>query len=219
VFAKVVLDTTVRSSVARRILSGLTAGTAASTAQLRGSLAGGTADPYSDIDVLWEVPDETFDLSVTRLPEIVTAVGPVAYIRSDPAFQRSAKRRLIFVQLEDLPLFWRVDLDVFAQSIERDYTYDVDNPRARGDDWSLTHSALMNAIASVKALLRNRDQVAEQLLFRGFHRVGLAAPQAAPQAMILELVQEISAMDPSIATLADQIVDLHRWAFGEDPFA
>ena len=149
-----------------------------------------------------EVPDDGFEGSVTRLPEILDTIHPRASLRPDPRFQRSAKCRLVFVQLERLPLFWRLDLDVFCRSILRDDAYDVDNPHAHGGDWSLTHSVLMNAIAAVKALLRNRDEVAEQLLVRGFHRVGLAVPQTGTRAMILHLAQDIAARRPETECLA-----------------
>jgi hypothetical protein len=49
----------------------------------------------------------------------------LACLRSAPRFQLSAKRRLVFAQSEDLPPFWRVDLDVLVQSIQKDYQYDV----------------------------------------------------------------------------------------------
>ena len=170
------LDINIRASLAQQILTSLESATQGSMAQLRGSLAEGRADPYSDIDVFWEVPDELFQSSVDRLPEVLSEIHPVECLRSAPDFQNSDRRRLVFIQFGDIPLFWRVDLDIFAQSIQRDYKYDLDNRAARGDDWSLTHSALMNAIGAVKALLRNKEGEAKQLLVQGFHRVGLTVP-------------------------------------------
>ena len=105
-----------------------------STAGLRGSLARGSADRYSDIDVFWEVPDSEFCDAIDELPETLSSVGPIESIRSDPLLQNSQKRRLVFVQFEQTPLFWRVDIEVFAESIHRDDSYDLENPDARGDD-------------------------------------------------------------------------------------
>lgn len=199
--------------MAQRILTALERGAPGSTAQLRGSLAEGRADPYSDIDVFWQVPDTLFQASVNHLREILAQVRPVESLRSDPEFQRSDKRRLIFVQFEGAPLFWRVDLDIFAQSIHGDLEYDRRNEAARGDDWSLTHSALMNAVAAVKALLRDREKEAGQLLIRGFERVGLTVPEAGPHERIVTLAESIAAMDSTQAGLAHRIVELHRQVF------
>lgn len=210
------LDPGARATLARQILEALEAATPGSVARLRGSLAGGTADLYSDVDLLWEVPDENFQSAVARLPAILAGLGPVASLRSTPEFQHSDRRRLIFAQFRDVPLFWRIDLDVLARSVGQDYTYDLDNPAARGEDWSRTHSALMNAVAAIKALLRNREAQAEQLLVRGFHRAGHPVPEGAAQEQILKLVQGIAALDPARSDLARRITALHRWAFDPD---
>ena len=207
------LDPKIRASLARRILASLESALPGSTAQLRGSLAEGRADQYSDIDVCWEVPDELFQAAVERLPKIMSGVLPVESLRSDPDFQNSDRRRLIFVQFEGLPLFWRLDVDIFAQSIHRNREYDVHNELARGDDWSPTYSALMNVIAAVKALLRNEEKEAKQLLRRAFERVGLAVPELTPQELVLKLTESVAEMDPTKAGFARRIEELHREVF------
>jgi putative hydrolase of the HAD superfamily len=212
------LDVEVRAALVQRILATLESAAPGSTAQLRGSLAGRGGDAYSDIDVFWEVPDGLFQASVDRIAEILSQAHPVESLRSAPEFQKSDRRRLIFAQFEGMPLFWRADIDVFARSVERDPAYDRDNDAARGDDWSLTHSALMNGIAAVKALLRGREETARQLLVRGFERVGLDIPAESPRGMILELAESVAAMDPTKAGLADRIVALHQQAFAQGEF-
>jgi len=132
-----------------------------------------------------------------------------------PDFQNSDKRRLFFVQFQDVPLFWRADIDVFARSVQRNFQYDVNNKAARGGDWSLTHSALMNAIAAVKALLRQDEDEARQLLVRGFKRVGLAIPDGDAQELILKLAEGVAAMDATKAELARRILELQRHALGQ----
>ena len=208
------LDTNSRATLAQRILKTLENATQDSTAQLRGSLAEGYADAYSDIDVFWEVPDELFQTSITHVADILSTVLPLESVRSAPDFQNSDKRRLIFVQFEGVPLFWRTDIDIFALSVHRDFEYDLCNEAARGNDWSLTHSALMNTIAAVKALLRNKEDTARQLLIRGFERVGLTTPKGSLQELILELSSSIAEMDPAKAALSHRIAELHQQVFG-----
>jgi predicted nucleotidyltransferase len=207
------LDIAVRRSLAEQVLQALRGAIAGSAAELRGSLAEGRADAWSDIDLVWEVPDERFETAVACVADALDRVRPVESLRWAPEFQRSDKRRLLFVQFEGVPLFWRVDIDLFAQSIHRDHTYDRDNEAAWGKDWSFTHSALMNAIAAVKALLRGQDEVARGLLERGFARVGLRVPAGTSQELILALVQGVAAIDPAMAGLACRIEALHRAAF------
>jgi hypothetical protein len=164
---------------------------------------------------LWQVPDDLFQVSVDRIGDTLSAAHPVESLRLDPDFQNSDKRRLFFVQFQDIPLFWRFDIDILARSVQGDFQYDVNNPAARGDDWSLTHSALMNAIAAVKALLRHEEDKAGQLLVRGFERVGLVISEGDSQELIVKLAEGVAAMDATQADLARRIVELHGRAFGQ----
>ncbi len=209
------LDPKIRAALVQRICTALHSALPASTVQLRGSLAAGTADAYSDIDLLWEVPDKVFPAAVAVIAAALAQAQPVESLRSAPEFQHSDRRRLFFVQFVDMPLFWRADIDLFARSVHRDWQYDVDNPAARGNDWSLTHSALMNAIAAVKALLRGNDAVAEGLLARGFERIGLPVLSGDARSLIPQLARGAAALDPSKAALAGRIVALHSQAFGQ----
>ena len=213
-YGPLALDIAVRGALAEQVLRVLREAIEGSAAELRGSLAEGRADAWSDIDLLWEVPDAHVEAAVACVADILATVGPVESLRWAPEFQRSDKRRLLFVQFEGMPLFWRVDIDLFAQSIRCDPAYDRDNEAARGEDWSLTHSALMNAIAAVKALLRSQEEIARGLLQRGFVRVGLQVPAGTAQDLILALAQDVAAMDPAVAGLARRIEALHRAAFG-----
>jgi hypothetical protein len=100
---------------------------------------------------------------------VLGVLRPLESVRSDPDFQRSARRRLLFVLFRDLPLFWRLDLEIWAASAEGDTT---DEPDAAGDDWSPYASALANAVAAVKAVRRGRFEDARGLVDRGFERIG-----------------------------------------------
>jgi len=197
-----------RRELTDRIQAALEEAAPGSEALLRGSLADRSADEYSDIDMLWEVPDSLFKMCVDNMREILSKAHPVESLRSDSNLQNSEKRRLFFVRFEDVPLFWRLDIDVFAQSIERDSEYDLDNPDARGDDWSFAESALMNAIAAVKAHLRDRDEVARELMERAYQRVGLDSPDLQLGELILKLADSIKATNPELRGLSGEIEKL-----------
>ena len=130
------LNSADRTSLAQGILSSLQAAVPGSTAELKGSLADGSADIYSDIDIVWEIPDRYFQEATGQLLHTLVQVQPVESLRSSPEFQNSQKRRLYFVQFERVPLFWRADIEVFAESIGRDPEFDLENVSARGDEWS-----------------------------------------------------------------------------------
>lgn len=210
------LDLKIRDTLAQSIITSLERAVPGSVALLRGSLANGTTDACSDIDIMWEVPDERFAAAVERIAVYLSQAHPLESLRSAPDYQKSDRRRLFFVQFENMPLFWRADIDVFARSVHRDTQYDVDNEAARGDDWSLTHSALMNAIAAIKALLRGKDEMAQGLLERGFARLGLAIPPGNRQDLILKLADNAAAMDSTQAALAGRIRSLHQQVFDGD---
>lgn len=208
-----ILDTAARDRLVTGILGGLERAVPGSQAALRGSLASGTADRYSDIDVLWEVPDDLFAPAVGGIGETLGRVGPGRSLRSDPDFQRSDRRRLFFARFEGAPAFWRLDLDVLARSVGRDERYDRDNPDARGADWSLAESALANAVAALKAHLRGGDELAGELLGRAYRRVGLGFPDLPPRELILRLADRVSAMDPETSDFAAEVRELTEGSF------
>jgi hypothetical protein len=114
---------------------------------------------------------------------------------------------LAFVRFAGVPLFWRVDLDVFAGSAGRDPDYDRDNPSARDTSVSLAESSLANAIAAIKALRRGRDNEATELLARAEARIGAASPAVDLRSRITLLLDAVVAKDPTAASLA---ADIHR---------
>jgi predicted nucleotidyltransferase len=202
------IDARERNILADHILAKLIAAIPGSAALFRGSLAEGRADPYSDIDILWEVPDDRFSEALQRVPALMAEIQTVESIRIDPDFQRSSKRRLLFIRFAEAPLFWRVDLDVFAASVGRDLTYDADNSYARGLEWSRTESALANGVAAIKAHLRGDESGAHDLLSRAFERVGLSLPNGGLQDRLLALTQGVPAIDPTTAGFAGRIQQL-----------
>lgn len=209
------LHVTPRTELVERIITQLETATPSSTALVRGSLAECHADAYSDIDLLWEVPDRAFASAIANLPMILSHVRPIASLRFDPDFQRSERRRLAFVRFADVPLFWRVDLDILAASLGRDLDYDRENAAARGTDWSLTESALMNAIAAIKAHLRGREHEAAELLERAEDRVGVTRNPCDVQLRLTRLLSVIAQQDPTQRPLVDELVRLVQATFNE----
>ncbi|MGW0231216.1 hypothetical protein ACWDWO_23145 [Actinopolymorpha singaporensis] len=176
-----------------------------STAELRGSLAAGDADVYSDIDLGWVVPDEQFGEALGCVSTALASVAPLVSFRSDPDNQRSPYLRRLFVRFAGLPLLWRLDLEVWAASVAYDPAAG-DDPSARGDEWCPYESALMNALGAIKQVLRGRPEVAQDGLTRGFHRVG-ADPRLdlSPRDRVIELADLAAAARPHLRTFAGDI--------------
>ena len=179
-----------------------------SRAELRGSLAEGRADEYSDIDICWEVADTDFPPCLASLRSILDSVRPVESLRSDPDFQNSQKCRLLFVRFRDMPLFWRLDLEVIVQSLRGHPISQVGKPHAKGTDWSATESALANTVAAIKAHLRQNDEEAYALLSRAYVMVGLPVPDLRLGPLMLKLVDYITTTDPEMAAFGARIKEL-----------
>ena len=196
-----------RDELVRRIGAALRGAAPGSRVELRGSLAADRADEYSDIDLLWTVPDQDFAALAAAVPAILSTVRPVLSVRSDPELQRSRKRRLLFALFDGVPLFWRLDLDLRAASTAADPSYDLDNPAAAGTDWSLPASALANAIAAIKAIRRGNPDTARGLLERGFARIAVPRDRTgdAGLADILALADAASHQDPTLTPLAARV--------------
>lgn len=204
------LDPVLRNQLAERVPRCLESAVSGSTARLRGSLATGNADPYSDIDILWVVPNRAFPLLTDAVGRVLAQIRPVESLRSDPTV-RSSGRRLFFARFEDVPLFWRLDLEVVPASgcaAHEDGSDDQD-----GSHWSRTESALMNAVAAVKAHLRGDDNRAQEVLLPGYARVALAPPGRSLKDQIQGLVEGICRIDPGIDDLSRRVEHLVAEAF------
>jgi hypothetical protein len=180
-----------------------------SSARLRGSLSTGTADEFSDIDLLWVVPDQEFARCAHSVPAVLGAVTPIASLRSDPDFGRSGRRRLLFVRFTGLPLFWRLDLDIRSASQADN---DEPDPAGQGGEWSLPESAAMNAIAAVKAIRRGKSATADELLTRGYERIDSTDPGGAAADRIRGLAFAAARQQSDLTALAaeiDALVDHH----------
>ncbi|WP_329181018.1 hypothetical protein [Streptomyces sp. NBC_01477] len=196
------LDPAVRDALAADLLAALHGACPGSTAELRGSLATGTADRYSDIDIAWEVPAADFGRCVERVRRTLGRVGPLISLRSDPEYADAPGHRLVFAAFRGLPLFWRLDLDVRAD--RRD---EASAPAASAaDPWSPAASALANAVAVVKAVRRGRPDTARGLLERGLLRIG-AEPLATGHWLtdLKRLTAAATAVEPRQGPLAASV--------------
>ncbi|WP_443051091.1 nucleotidyltransferase family protein [Streptomyces sp. JV185] len=143
------LDPARRAAFVRELMRALTAHCPGSRVELRGSLARGTADPYSDIDLAWTVPGDRFDDCLAAVREVLEAVRPLDSLRTDPESRNSRERRLVFAAFRGLPLFWRVDPEIVASPAADGRGHVAEH----GDDWSPYASALANAVAATKAFV------------------------------------------------------------------
>ncbi len=202
------LSTERRCTAVEMVTQALVEACPASTVRLLGSLATGTADAYSDIDLAWVVPDKVFDSCIAQAPHALAQAAPIRRVRMDPDFQCSQKRRLLFVRFVHLPLFWRIDLDIRAESIATDDDYDSDNPHAHGTNWSLPASAIENAVAAIKALRRDQRDVARGLLLRGYARVGHSYQPREWREDIIQLAELCLAAESDLQPLHREVVAL-----------
>ncbi|WP_067824544.1 ankyrin repeat domain-containing protein [Actinomadura kijaniata] len=144
-----------RARMAEQVRAALTAARPGSRAEPTGSPAAGGGDLYSGIDVRWVVPDEAFARAVAEAPDVLGTVQPVDEVRASPG----PDRWLLSVRFRDVPLFWRLDLDVRAASA-------ADGPEHG------PAGALDDVLDAVRALARERPGEARGLLDRGFARLG-----------------------------------------------
>jgi hypothetical protein len=196
-----------RDQLTADLRAGLEALVPGSSSTLRGSLASRTADPYSDIDLGWAVEDESFAAAAAAAAGLAAAIPAVQAVRIDPSLARSDRRRLVFVRLAKVPLFWRVDLDLRARSVAADDQYDDGNPAARDlTGWSPAASAIENAAAAIKSGVRGREDITSGLLSRGYQRIGLVpSPEAGLAELIIGLAESCARMEPGLTDMASEV--------------
>jgi predicted nucleotidyltransferase len=198
-----------RAALVNNLAEALRVAVAGSEISLRGSLATGEADEFSDIDLLWVVPRDRFTAAVACVQETLAAISPVNSARSDPEFEGSSNRRLLFIQLAKVPLFWRIDLEVRSSSEhEPAKPLPVEAPLS-GAEWSAAASAAANAAATIKAVLRGRLAEARGLLERGFYRIGETFdPAESWTEAVVRLARSSGAVDPNVAPFGQEVADL-----------
>ena len=162
------------------------------------------------------VGDETFTAAVSAAAGLAARLPSVQTVRIDPGLARSDRRRLVFVRLAGVPLFWRVDLDVRVRSVAADDSYDDGNPAARdATGWSPPASAMENAIAAIKSGVRGRTDVTSGLLSRGYQRIGLVPPpDTSLSGLVTELAESCARLEPGLTSMAGEVREVAETLLG-----
>jgi len=201
------LDPARRASVVGQLQQVLGDITPTAKVTVRGSLGSGAGDRLSDIDLMLSVDADDFEPCLLAIPAALERVRSVRLLRVDPATLNAVDRRLIFVLFRELPLFWRLDLEVStSQSSSTHALSDV--------PWSVPASALMNAIAAIKALVRCDEATATGLLERGFARIGVRSRPQPNSELIPVLAAACARQDPSIEDVAAEATAVCRALLG-----
>lgn len=194
-----------RLALAHQIKAAISAACPGSHAAVRGSLARQDADEFSDLDLLWTVPRSQFGTALGAAPAAIASVRPLLALRSDPDFQASTSRRLLFARLTGVPVWWRLDLEIVT-----------DDPRPSDGappvaapviPWDPVESALENALAAIKALGRGQVDHADGLLDRGFARIDHPSPDGARIERLTLLTATIVHKRPHLRGLAKSVLD------------
>jgi len=208
------LDVAQRTRTTAAIIEALQGACPDSICELRGSLAAGTADAYSDIDLRWTVGDADFHGACRKVGQMLEGIGEVASLRADRDSATHPTYRLMFARLTALPLFWRIDLEI----ISRDHDPEAIQPQRKPGSWSATNSALMCAVAAIKAFLRRDPEAGAHLVSKGFERIHIPVPAVSPRRQVLVLAETIYDTDDAYVPLAAQVRQLYREAFGGHEF-
>ena len=204
-----------RDDLVAQLTVALEAAVNGSEVRLRGSLATGTADSYSDVDLLWVVPEGHLTAAEGALRGAIEGVaGGLDGLRVDPDWVRSDRRRLVYARLTGVPFFWRVDIDLRERSIADDDTYDADNPAAREEEgWSRPASAMENAGGAVKQIIRGNLLEVDGLLQRGYERIGLRFDPRMDRSRAIEALAGACAVrEPGLASRAAEVAWLASFA-------
>ena len=204
------LDAVGRSRRLEQLQSTLTAACDSSRVELRGSQARDEADLYSDIDLVWHVAAARFGPACDELAHTLGSIDRIESLRWGPEVD-DLRRRLVFVRFAEDPLFWRVDLEIQAEEDSM-----LRSPQPVDQPWSQTHSALMGAVAAIKALLRDDPAAAAGLVSRGFEKIHIPVPGGTVPDQILALVETIYDADDAWALLAARVRDLHNEALADE---
>ena len=196
-----------RGEAAALLLDVLAAACPAGDVCLIGSMAQpGTSDAFSDIDIRWSIPSGQTAEQLQSLRFTLERVGRVESLRVDP--EERPDSRLVFVRFQGWPLWWRVDLEIHSAGSGSLGVH-------ASDPWSPHESACMGIIVTLKALARNRPEMAEGLMVRALQRVDAPDVDGNWQLRIGTLLDHIATDSPRTADLVFRTRRLSREVFGE----
>jgi predicted nucleotidyltransferase len=192
---------------AARLVDVLTAACPAGSVFLIGSMARpGETDDLSDIDLRWDIPPGRAADQLGSLRRTLQRVGTLESLRVDPDAQPDSC--LVFVRFQGWPLWWRVDLEVHSAG---------SGPIGvqAADPWSPHESACMGVVVTLKALARNRPELAEDLFVRALRRVDATDVAGSWQLRIGSLLDHIVTTSPPTADLVSRTRQLSREVLDE----
>ncbi len=133
----------------------------------RGSFAKGTHDEYSDVDLQANVHSQKLDKQFFfGLEHFLTGAYGPALIRYDPDFVHTPTAQNVRFSFYELPIFWRVDLDVVSDT-DLGEKYPFPFP-----EWQIGTSALMNVVWAVKYHRRGDGEGANHYLASACDKLG-----------------------------------------------
>jgi hypothetical protein len=178
------------------LLDVLAAACSACEVRLIGSMAKPEdEDAFSDIDVRWALPPGQASAHLHSLRLTLQRVGTVESLRVDPDVRPDSL--LVFVRFQGWPLWWRVDLEIHSAGLGSMAIPDA-------DPWSPHESACMGVIVTLKALARNRPEVAEGLMVRALQRVDATDVAGDWQQRIDTLLDHLATTSPPTADLVSR---------------
>ena len=132
----------------------------------RGSIAKGTFDEWSDVDIEARVQRPLNNSFFSGLEELLQRTHGPALVRYDPDYRKTTTAQDVRFSFYAVPVFWRVDL-LISSSVETGRKYPDPFPH-----WSVGSSALMNVIWALKYHLRGRGDEADRYLKAACKKIG-----------------------------------------------
>lgn len=168
----------------------------------RGSFAEGSHDEYSDVDLLAEVSTRLDGRFFSALEGHLTGLYGPALFRYDPDHRRSSASQHVRFSFYELPVFWRVDLEVISAS-ETAREWPSPFPR-----WMVGTSALMNVVWAVKYHRREEHGPADHYLASACEKLGVERlPYTARNALrVLDLLEDRDDVDEILLAKAREAV-------------
>ena len=142
-----------RLAIAHRVLTALASERAVRRTALRGSLATGQTDEYSDIDVLVDVSGSDNGRFATRIPALLGRHVPVLFSDWAPSLLPETYVQTCF--LDGAPIFWNVDVECMATPHVPSLTRVAVQPRDHGLKlWVLDAKHLLRGAATADPDIR-----------------------------------------------------------------
>ncbi len=165
----------------------------------RGSIASGTYDSYSDVDLFASVQVPLDNPFYSSLEEhLISLYGP-ALIRYDPEDRPNPRVQTMFITFYQLPLFWRLDLTLHS-GIHTEKKFPDPFP-----SWNPCISALMNILWAVKSEKRHQIHIANHHLSCACAKLSIQ-PFPYDAGRLRDMLKEIMNRPDSDWVLVDKLI-------------